>query len=232
MHRASLKRPLRGARARRSSGCFLACSVLAVWFRAGMVSSLGKRVKTLGKKDKGTKGKEKEHFYSVKFRTAAHERYFPAVEGRKLLMETKVIADEIQRCTHGASENAPLRHPSLITHLFEAAHIDVSRPPLERPRKELDAAYFTHYCAVDEPGHPTPPPQQSRAHKREDFVARVAWPADPAQEGGRAEAAEASAMDAKDEDDEDEEAEEDEDSYEMSDELYLASTNGCHLCLE
>ncbi|KOM47890.1 hypothetical protein LR48_Vigan07g159400 [Vigna angularis] len=45
----------------------------------------------------------------------------------------------------------------------------------------------------------------------EDFAARVAWPADPAQEGGRAEVAEALAMD-EDAEDENEEADEEEDS--------------------
>ncbi|KOM26397.1 hypothetical protein LR48_Vigan264s000700 [Vigna angularis] len=76
----------------------------------------------------------------------------------------------IQPCSHscasGVTSKAPLGHPYLITHLCEAADIDVSRPPLERPRKELDAAYFTHYCAVDEPGHPAPPPQQPKVHNR------------------------------------------------------------------
>ncbi|KOM45893.1 hypothetical protein LR48_Vigan06g119900 [Vigna angularis] len=78
----------------------------------------------------------------------------------------QVTADEIQSCARGASSKAPLGHPSLITHLCEAACIDVSRPPLEHLRKELDAAYFTHYCVVDESGHPTPPPQQPRVHRR------------------------------------------------------------------
>ncbi|KOM52225.1 hypothetical protein LR48_Vigan09g088400 [Vigna angularis] len=299
-----------------------------------MASSSGKRIKTLGSKEKGTKRKEREQFHSDRFRTPAHERYFPQVEGRKLLMERKVafipslapqferelnnrdwghlavypsptnvdivkefytnakalgreeetyfsyvrgkrvifyvdaincflgiewegeqcqfassmlkgvdyeevertlcvrgghfkrnrsgapihltrphltplakywmafahaniqpyshvsdinvpraillysilrglnidigqvIADEIQSCARGATSKAPLGHPSLITYLCEAAGIYVYRPPLERPRKELDAAYFTHYCVVDEPGHPEPPPQQLRAHKR------------------------------------------------------------------
>ncbi|KOM38262.1 hypothetical protein LR48_Vigan03g164400 [Vigna angularis] len=62
----------------------------------------------------------------------------------------QVVADEIQSCARGATSKAPLGHPSLITHLCEAAGIDDSRPPLEPPRKELDAAYFTHYYAVDE----------------------------------------------------------------------------------
>ncbi|KOM26066.1 hypothetical protein LR48_Vigan221s002800 [Vigna angularis] len=229
-----------------------------------MTSSSGKRIKTLGTKDKGTKRKEKEQFYSNKFRTPAHERYFPTMEGRRLLMERKegeqchfamfmmegvdyedveqtlcvpggnfqinrsrapihiirphltplekywlafshaniqpcshvsditvqraiflyyvlrglninigqVIADEIQSCTRGASSKAPLGHPSLITHLCEATGIELSRPPLEHPRKELDAAYFTHYCAVDEPGHPVPPPQQPRVHRRAPPLAR------------------------------------------------------------
>ncbi|KOM34922.1 hypothetical protein LR48_Vigan02g107200 [Vigna angularis] len=78
----------------------------------------------------------------------------------------QVIADEIQSCARGATSKAPLGHPSLITYICEAASVDVSRPPLERPRKELDAAYFTHYCSVDEPGHPKPPPQHPRAHRR------------------------------------------------------------------
>ncbi|KOM49612.1 hypothetical protein LR48_Vigan08g043900 [Vigna angularis] len=381
------------------NGCFSVFSVF--WFCAGMTSSSGKRIKTLGTKDKGTKRKEKEQFYSNKFRTPAHERYFQVVEGRRLLMERKVanisslapqferelnnrdwghlttypspanvdiikevytnakalggedetlggeqcqfatsmlegvnyedvertlcvleghfqrnrskapihitrphltplakywmtfshaniqpcshvsditaqrsiflyyvlrglninvgqvIADEIQSCARGATNKTPLGHPSVITHLCEAAGIDVSRPPLERPRKELDATYFTHYYAVDELGQPAPPPQQPMTHRRapppaqepihdvvpfqmqemyyslldsrladvykgeqallrtlmfafpkrqfmsqDDFAAYVAWPADPAQEGGRAEATEASSMneDAKDED--------------------------------
>ncbi|KOM31252.1 hypothetical protein LR48_Vigan01g080700 [Vigna angularis] len=78
----------------------------------------------------------------------------------------QVIADEIQSCACGASNKAPVGHPSLITHLCEATGVDVSIPPLERPRKELDAAYFIHYYAVDELGHPTPPPQQPRPHRR------------------------------------------------------------------
>ncbi|KOM30128.1 hypothetical protein LR48_Vigan965s000300 [Vigna angularis] len=52
---------------------------------------------------------------------------------------------------------------SLVTNLCDAAGIDVSRLPLESPRKELDVAYFTHYCVVDEPGQPAPP-QQPRTH--------------------------------------------------------------------
>ncbi|KOM48034.1 hypothetical protein LR48_Vigan07g173800 [Vigna angularis] len=329
-----------------------------------MISSSGKRIKTLGSKENGTKRKEKEQFHSDKFRTPANKRYFPQVEGRKLLMETKVtsipslatqferelnnrdwghlevyscpanvdivkefytnakalrgeedtyfsyvrgkriifyadainyflgieweeeqcqfalsmlegvdyeevertlsvprgnfqrtqpcshvsditvpraiilycilkglnidigqvIAEELQICVRGATSKAPLGHPSLITHLCGAAGIDVSRPPLERPRKELDASYFTHYCAVDEPGHLEPPPQQPTQHRRapppprsqgeqallrtlmsafpkrqlmsqDEFAAYVAWPADPPQKGDRAEAAEASAMD-------------------------------------
>ncbi|KOM31589.1 hypothetical protein LR48_Vigan01g114400 [Vigna angularis] len=78
----------------------------------------------------------------------------------------QVIADEIHRCVCGATSKAPLGHPSLITYLCEAADIDVSRPPLERPRQELGVAYFTHDCAVDEPGYPKPPPQQPRAQRR------------------------------------------------------------------
>ncbi|KOM48371.1 hypothetical protein LR48_Vigan07g207500 [Vigna angularis] len=272
-------------------------------------------IKTLGRKDKGTKRKEKEQFYFNKFRTAAHERYFPTMKAKRLLLERKmanipslalqferelnnrdcghlaaylspaniaiikefytnakelggeqetyfsyvrgkkvafdadtinsvladfmcarrallekqdwapihiirphltplakywmtfthaniqpcshvsnitiqraiflyyvlrglnikigqVIADEIQSCTHGASNKTPLGHPSLITHLCEIVGIDVSRPPLERPRKELDTTYFTHYYAVDEPGHPVPPLQQPRVHRRASPLAQ------------------------------------------------------------
>ncbi|KOM34740.1 hypothetical protein LR48_Vigan02g089000 [Vigna angularis] len=84
----------------------------------------------------------------------------------------QVIADEIQSCARGATSKASLGHPSLITHLCEAAGIDVSRPPLERPRKELDAAYFTHHYAMDEPGQPMPPPQQPKKHRRAPPPAR------------------------------------------------------------
>ncbi|KOM28362.1 hypothetical protein LR48_Vigan530s001400 [Vigna angularis] len=80
----------------------------------------------------------------------------PKREGGLNIDIGQFIADEIQSCARGATNKAPLGHPSLITYLCEAAGIDVSRPPLERPRKELDATYFTHYCAVDEPGHLEP----------------------------------------------------------------------------
>ncbi|XP_014489929.1 cysteine-rich hydrophobic domain-containing protein 1-like [Vigna radiata var. radiata] len=50
--------------------------------------------------------------------------------------------------------------------------------------------------------------------EREDFAARMTWPADPTQEGGGARAAKALAMeeDAEDEDEEEEEVEDEEDS--------------------
>ncbi|KOM57648.1 hypothetical protein LR48_Vigan11g068100 [Vigna angularis] len=62
-----------------------------------MTSSSGKRVKTIGHKRK-----EKEHIYSNKFLTAAHEKYFPRVDGRRLLMERKVaiipsLAPQLER---------------------------------------------------------------------------------------------------------------------------------------
>lgn len=61
-----------------------------------------KKIKTLGSKDRGTKRKDKEKFYSNMFRTAAHERYLPMLEGRRLLMERKVanipsLAPQIER---------------------------------------------------------------------------------------------------------------------------------------
>ncbi|KOM51386.1 hypothetical protein LR48_Vigan09g004500 [Vigna angularis] len=50
-----------------------------------MTSSSGRRMKTAG-----NKRKEKEEYYSYQFRTTAHERYFPSVNAKKLLMERRV----------------------------------------------------------------------------------------------------------------------------------------------
>ncbi|KOM40464.1 hypothetical protein LR48_Vigan04g066200 [Vigna angularis] len=50
-----------------------------------MTSLSGRRVKTAG-----NKRKEKEQYYSHQFRTAAHERYFPSVNVKKVLMERRV----------------------------------------------------------------------------------------------------------------------------------------------
>ncbi|KOM40980.1 hypothetical protein LR48_Vigan04g117800 [Vigna angularis] len=149
-----------------------------------MTSSSGKRVKTLGNKDKGTKRKEKEKFYSIKFRTAAHERYFPTVEGRRLLMEQKV------------------------------ANIPSLAPQFERELNNRDGGHLATYPSPANISIIKEFYTNAKSLGEEQERPRVAWPADLALEGGRAEAAEASAMDedAKDEDDEDEEAEEEEDS--------------------
>ncbi|KOM43476.1 hypothetical protein LR48_Vigan05g108000 [Vigna angularis] len=50
-----------------------------------MTSSSGRRMKTAG-----NKRKEKEQYYSNQFRMAAHKRYFPSVDVKKLLMERRV----------------------------------------------------------------------------------------------------------------------------------------------
>ncbi|KOM47837.1 hypothetical protein LR48_Vigan07g154100 [Vigna angularis] len=51
-----------------------------------MASSSGKRIKTLGSK---RKEKEPDRFYSNKFLSRKHERYFNVVQDRRLLMERK-----------------------------------------------------------------------------------------------------------------------------------------------
>ncbi|KOM57630.1 hypothetical protein LR48_Vigan11g066300 [Vigna angularis] len=137
----------------------------------------------------------------------------------------QVLAMEIQGCVHSVSNNAPLGHPSLITHLCEITGVKVSSTPLECPRKEIDASYYTQYCPLDEAGYPVPPPQPPRDHRgeqellrtltsafpkrqfisSEDFATRVAWPVALSQIDDGAEAVEASAMEeeAKDEEDSD-----------------------------
>ncbi|KOM57418.1 hypothetical protein LR48_Vigan11g045100 [Vigna angularis] len=201
-----------------------ACSLAHV---GRTTSSSGKRVKIVGHKRK-----EKETIYANKFLTAAHEKYFLIMDGRRLLMERgeeetymsyvrgkkiffdadtvnnflgtdwngehcqfalsmeegvdfdevewmafthaniqpyshvsditphmaiflfsvvrglninieHVIVDEIHNCACSANNKSPLGHPSLITHLCEIAGVNVSTPPLERPRKEIDASDYT-----------------------------------------------------------------------------------------
>ncbi|KOM52187.1 hypothetical protein LR48_Vigan09g084600 [Vigna angularis] len=68
-----------------------------------------------------------------------------------------VIANEIQTCASTANNKAPLGHPSLITHLCWLAGVDTSTPPLERPRKAIDEAYYRQYCGGDETAQPKPP---------------------------------------------------------------------------
>ncbi|KOM28752.1 hypothetical protein LR48_Vigan583s000300 [Vigna angularis] len=54
----------------------------------------------------------------------------------------QVIGNEIQTCASTMNNKAPLGHPSLITHLCELAGVNTSTPPLERPRKAIDEAYY------------------------------------------------------------------------------------------
>ncbi|KOM25198.1 hypothetical protein LR48_Vigan53s001300 [Vigna angularis] len=78
----------------------------------------------------------------------------------------QVIANEIKHCAHSVNNKAHLGHPSLITHFCELAWVNVSHPPFERPRKEIDASYYTQYCMLDEAGIPMPTPQPPRVHRR------------------------------------------------------------------
>ncbi|KOM47420.1 hypothetical protein LR48_Vigan07g112400 [Vigna angularis] len=65
-----------------------------------------------------------------------------------------VIANEIQVYANTMNNKAPLGHPSLITHLWELARVNISTLPLERPRKEIDEAYYRQYCGRDEAAQP------------------------------------------------------------------------------
>ncbi|KOM34639.1 hypothetical protein LR48_Vigan02g078900 [Vigna angularis] len=186
--------------------------------------------------------KGKEQYYSLQFRTTAHERYFPSVDAKKLLMERRVglipnlspqfgrevnnrgwgnlatypalasspivkefyvclegtlrgadlmypstlrghhwkvnlvavIVEEIKSCARTVSSMTPLGHPSLITHLCEIMGVDVSTLPLERPRKELDEAYFTYYCNTEEQGPAMPPHQAPRARMEALYRSQMA----------------------------------------------------------
>ncbi|KOM43202.1 hypothetical protein LR48_Vigan05g080600 [Vigna angularis] len=62
----------------------------------------------------------------------------------------QVIANEIQMCANTMNNKAPLGHPSLITHLCKIAGVDTFAPPLERPRKSIDEAYYRQYCGGEE----------------------------------------------------------------------------------
>ncbi|KOM43024.1 hypothetical protein LR48_Vigan05g062800 [Vigna angularis] len=53
----------------------------------------------------------------------------------------QVIVNKIQTCASSVNNKAPLGHSSLITHLGEIAGVNTSTPPMERPRKEIDASY-------------------------------------------------------------------------------------------
>ncbi|KOM40746.1 hypothetical protein LR48_Vigan04g094400 [Vigna angularis] len=127
----------------------------------------------------------------------------------------QVIASEIQTCANTMNNKAPLGHPSLITHLCELAGVNTSSPPLERPRKAIDEAYYTQYCGGDEGQvataeiiiemYDTPP---RRRWTMDEFNNVVASTEEQAQGSGGG-AAEAPAMEEDDEDDDDfEDAEE------------------------
>ncbi|KOM25715.1 hypothetical protein LR48_Vigan176s001100 [Vigna angularis] len=70
---------------------------------------------------------------------------------------SQVIANEIQVCANTMINKAPLGHPSLITHLYELAGVNISTSPFERPRKAIDEAYYRQYYGRDEAAQPVPP---------------------------------------------------------------------------
>ncbi|KOM25689.1 hypothetical protein LR48_Vigan158s000200 [Vigna angularis] len=74
----------------------------------------------------------------------------------------QVIEDEIQTCASTMNNKAPLGHPFLITHLCELAGVNISSPPLERPRQAIDEAYYRQYCRGDKATQPVPPCHPSR----------------------------------------------------------------------
>ncbi|KOM25298.1 hypothetical protein LR48_Vigan86s001700 [Vigna angularis] len=78
----------------------------------------------------------------------------------------QVIANEIQTCANSVNTKAPLGHPSLITHLCELVGVNTSTPPMERPRKEIDASYYNQYYMLDEAAQQVPPPHPPRVHRR------------------------------------------------------------------
>ncbi|KOM43087.1 hypothetical protein LR48_Vigan05g069100 [Vigna angularis] len=77
----------------------------------------------------------------------------------------QVIANEIQMCANTMNNKAPLGHPSLITHLCKIAGVDTSAPPLERPRKSIDEAYYRQYFGGEVETQPIPP-QRPRRERR------------------------------------------------------------------
>ncbi|KOM38267.1 hypothetical protein LR48_Vigan03g164900 [Vigna angularis] len=77
----------------------------------------------------------------------------------------QVIANEIQMCANTMNNKAPLGYPSLITHLYKIAGVDTSAPPLERPRKSIDEAYYRQYCGGEEAAQPISP-QRPRRERR------------------------------------------------------------------
>ncbi|KOM41020.1 hypothetical protein LR48_Vigan04g121800 [Vigna angularis] len=132
-----------------------------------------------------------------------------------------VIANEIQVCANTMNNKAPLGHPSLITHLYVVAGVNISTPSLERPRKAIDEAYYRQYCGRDEAAQPiamiiemydTPP---GHRWTMDEFNNVVAWLEDQAQTSG-ARAAEAPTMDDDEDDFEDAEEEGEEEDLDDS----------------
>ncbi|KOM43566.1 hypothetical protein LR48_Vigan05g117100 [Vigna angularis] len=111
----------------------------------------------------------------------------------------QVIANEIQTCASFVNNNAPLGHPSLITHFCELAEVNTSTLPMERPRKEIDDSYYNQYCMMDE---------AAQQWTMNEFNTMVGWTEDQAQASG-AGAAETSTMEDDDYEDGDEEEEDD-----------------------
>ncbi|KOM47366.1 hypothetical protein LR48_Vigan07g107000 [Vigna angularis] len=190
-----------------------------------MTSSSGRRIQTAS-----NKRKEKEQYYSHQYRTAAtrvrkggqHQRLgelgylsfshisdittqraillYCILSGREVNLGA-VIAEEIKICARAMSSRTPLGHPSLITHLCEIMGVDVSMPPLEQPRKELDGPIsLTTALQRSRPqlGHHSRLPRGEHELLRtftfafperefiseEEFAARVAYPEGLAQAAG------------------------------------------------
>ncbi|KOM47946.1 hypothetical protein LR48_Vigan07g165000 [Vigna angularis] len=53
-------------------------------------------------------------------------------------------------------------HKFVITNLCKIAGVDTSAPPFERPRKEIDEAYYRQYCGGEEAAQPVPPRRTRR----------------------------------------------------------------------
>ncbi|KOM24658.1 hypothetical protein LR48_Vigan2400s000100 [Vigna angularis] len=116
-----------------------------------------------------------------------------------------MAANEINQCAHTVNNKSPLGHPSLVTQLCELVGVNISTPPLERPKKEIDASYYTQYYRLDEAGIPMPAPHPPKSHTRA-----------PQQDHGevgasRATATEEDAEEEEEEEEEDEEEEKDDD---------------------
>ncbi|KOM43222.1 hypothetical protein LR48_Vigan05g082600 [Vigna angularis] len=171
----------------------------------------------------------------------------------------QLIANEIQMCANTMNNKAPLGHPSLITHLCKIAGVelngnqytigrnspdldfpvDTSAPPLERPRKSIDEAYYRQYCRGEAAAQPVPPQRPRRERRPAPSQASVeTYEAEPFQmrdmymsligaqmqsihrgqtKGNRAGAAEASAMEENEDDEDDDAFEDAEDNEEEED---------------